>query len=44
MSTANRVHEDELGWAKSIRTNQGAPFTGVSFRLHPNGVTMFEIP
>ncbi len=39
-----RIPEDELGWNESIRTYQGAPFTGVSFRLHPNGVLMFEVP
>ena len=44
MSTTNRVHEDELGWNKTIRTYENAPFTGVSFRLHSNGVLTFEIP
>jgi hypothetical protein len=44
MSAVNRIHEDELGWDKRLRTYQGVPFTGVGFRLHPNGKTMFEIP
>jgi len=39
-----RIHEDDLGWNKSVRNYQGAPFTGLSFRLHSNGVLMFEIP
>jgi antitoxin component YwqK of YwqJK toxin-antitoxin module len=33
-----------LGWNGRIRTYRGAPFTGIAFRLYPNGIAMFEIP
>jgi hypothetical protein len=44
MSTATRIYKDELGWDERLRTYQGIPFTGISFGLHPNGKTRFEIP
>jgi len=44
MPLENRIHVDEQGWSGRTRTYRGLPFTGVGFRLHPNGATMFEIP
>jgi hypothetical protein len=44
MPFVNRIHEDELGWSARTRTYRGVPFTGVGFRLYPDGATMFEIP